>query len=36
MDEVDVFGGFIVIVIVGGSNYCGFLKYVLEDFEEKI
>lgn len=30
------FGGLAAIVIAGGSNHCGFLKYVLEDLEEKI
>ena len=36
MDEVDALGGSTATAIAGGSNHCGFLKYVLEDLEEKI
>ena len=36
MDEVDARGGSTATAIAGGSNHCGFLKYVLEDLEEKI
>lgn len=35
MDEVDALGGSTATAIAGGSNHCGFLKYVLEDLEER-
>ena len=36
MDEIDALGGSTATAIAGGSNHCDFLKYVLEDLEEKI
>ena len=35
MDEIAL-GGSTATAIPGGSNHCDFLKYVLEDLEEKI
>ena len=36
MDEIDALGGSTATAIAGGSNHGDFLKYVLEDLEEKI
>jgi hypothetical protein len=36
MDDMDALGGSTATAIAGGSNRCGFLKYVLEDLEKKI